>query len=507
MDMLQLISKYKVWIDTCTWMNHRAETFLTQILPNALLATKQHTWVSFAVTKEVKKAQEHSDPEIRDIAEQAHRWIWSLGKQGVLQIAGYDSSHGQSKRKFYEQLFLNSLEPLALITQNRLLARELCRLIQATTRFKITHRLLTIDRQGQLIPWTQALLTGNRLPIGTQVIKETNIPIPVRTLPRLNEVVYSVKYGALRLTTLLGKGGEGSTYLTQNKKVCKVYTHECLTETRYQKIRLMLEHPIRMPGVCWPKDIVTNHYGEFVGFVMPQAQGKHMQSAIFVRTMLQKNFPHWKREHLVKLAITILQKIKYLHDRNILIGDIQPRNILIENESKIFFVDTDSYQISNYPCPVGTINFTAPEIQGKNFTTFLRTWKHEYFAIATLLFMILIPGRSPYEQTSGKPLDSLIKEFLFPYRVDPSIMDDSPDHLWNKMWSHLPRQIRQAFVSVFQENQRLSPTQWLSLLHQYKQQIIHGETSNEISPTHFCLKEDELELQETGKRSSWLSLF
>jgi DNA-binding helix-hairpin-helix protein with protein kinase domain len=58
--------------------------------------------------------------------------------------------------------------------------------------------------------------------------------------------------------------------------------------------------------------------------------------------------------------LAILEKIKLLHENDIIIGDINPFNILIKDDKTVYFVDVDSYQVDNYPCPVGTVHFTAP---------------------------------------------------------------------------------------------------------------------------------------------------
>ena len=99
---------------------------------------------------------------------------------------------------------------------------------------------------------------------------------------------------------------------------------------------------------------------------------------------------------------------------NIIIGDINPLNILVKSPTEVYFVDTDSYQVENYPCPVGTIEFTPPELQGKNYETFLRSFENEYFAIATLVFMILLPGKSPYTQQGGGDPAANIRAMEFP---------------------------------------------------------------------------------------------
>ena len=43
---------------------------------------------------------------------------------------------------------------------------------------------------------------------------------------------------------------------------------------------------------------------------------------IFIPQLLKKYFPDWKKKDTVQLCLTILKKFKYLHDRNIILGDI-----------------------------------------------------------------------------------------------------------------------------------------------------------------------------------------
>ena len=66
-------------------------------------------------------------------------------------------------------------------------------------------------------------------------------------------------------------------------------------------------------------------------------------------------------------------------------GDLNPTNIMVKFSEKVFFVDTDSYQIEDFPCPVGTPDYTAPEIQNRKKYDFLRSIGNENFAVATLL--------------------------------------------------------------------------------------------------------------------------
>ena len=182
---------------------------------------------------------------------------------------------------------------------------------------------------------------------------------------------------------------------------------------------------------------------------MPEARGKELQKSLFIKKLLEKNFPTWRKRDTVELCITILQKIKYLHDRNIIMGDINPANILVVSPKEVYFVDTDSYQIEDFPCPVGTINYTAPEIQRRHFSGFLRTKGNENFAVATLLFMIMLPGKPPYSQQGGEdPISNIIKmDFSYPFGDNSN--KKTPDGPWRYIWSHLTYDLKKAFYNTF----------------------------------------------------------
>ncbi len=215
---------------------------------------------------------------------------------------------------------------------------------------------------------------------------------------------------------------------------------------------------------------------------MPIAQGKELQRSIFIKPIFLKSFPNWKRRDTVELCITILEKIKYLHDRNIMMGDINPANVLVVSPKEVFFVDTDSYQIETLPCPVGTINFTAPEGQGKRYSDFLRTVGNENFAVATLLFMIMLPGKAPYAQQGGGDQISNIKGMNFSYPLGDQGSKQTPDGPWRFIWSHLTYDVKKAFYNTFRnggenstESTRLGVDDWLKIFRYYLRLLDEGK--------------------------------
>jgi serine/threonine protein kinase len=333
----------------------------------------------------------------------------------------------------------------------------------------------------------------------TTVIAEADAPITVRTIPEAGEPAKLSSGHEFRLGKLISSGGEGSIYETDLAgHVCKIYHRNRLTKLKQKKIELMVSRKIKRPGICWPTEIVSNCDGEFVGYVMPRAAGTTMQSAMFVKPKLEKTFPNWKRRDLVNVAGNFINQINFLHSLNIIVGDINPLNLLVtEDSTKVWIVDTDSFQIENFPCTVGTVNFTPPEIQGKNYSEFLRTKEHELFAVATMIFMILFPGKPPYSQQGGGSPAENIKSKNFPYRYSKDRLQDAPDvdgrnapqGSWQYIWSSLPPAIKSAFFSTFREDKRTSIDTWTDLLVDYRDRIDNRNWTNDLFPSGYKIRE------------------
>lgn len=342
----------------------------------------------------------------------------------------------------------------------------------------------------------------------------TSIPedekMPVSYTPGEGDTVYA-KVGTvtetIKLVKKLGQGGEGAVYAIDKQLpyVAKIYIRKVDNvnnvkneRRRYEKIKLLIENGIGCEGICFPVAFLYNMSNEFVGYAMPIAKGKEMQRCMAGKMLVERNFPSWKKIDTVQLCVTILKKIKYLQDRNIIMGDINPSNIMIVSPTEVYFVDTDSYQIEDLPCPVGTVNFTAPEIQGKNYSTFLRTKGNENFAIATLLFMIMLPGKPPYSQQGGEDPGKNIRNMDFSYPLGLDTNKKTPEGPWRFLWSHLPYQLKEYFFKTFKrgeeysdEKSRLSVDDWLHAFETYLKNLKSGrirqydEMSEELFPTRF----------------------
>lgn len=300
------------------------------------------------------------------------------------------------------------------------------------------------------------------------------------------KTVYNKNHKTISLKEEINKGGEGTVYLVDDITVAKIYHPKSLTADKEAKIKALLSKKIRFAGICAPLESLYDDKDKFIGYLMPKAEaekGFELQTCIFNPALLKNKLPSWTRLNLVNLSITILEKIKYLHQNGIIIGDINPFNILIKDDKSVFFVDVDSYQVDNFPCPVGTVHFTAPEIQNiESFNKLIRTEEHEYFAVATLLFMIFLSGKTPYSFQGGGNMKENITSMNFSYPLGDEDNYMAPQGMWEFIWSELSYEVRKAFYTVFKENIRLSIEDWLNILNIYSEDLQQGTYPTAIFP-------------------------
>jgi rRNA-processing protein FCF1 len=322
----------------------------------------------------------------------------------------------------------------------------------------------------------------------SQIDRTENKLIVLSQVPATGTRVFGKQSGAITLGEQIASGGEGTIYkVDQENVVCKIYHKDCLTTSRRAKLELMQSRAVRIHGVCWPTELVTTSTGDFVGYLMPMAHGKILKTSVFVKPLLLRTFPHWTRVQLTQLAITILRTINHLHQLNIFIGDINPLNILVVDERNISIVDVDSFQIEGFPCPVGTETFTPAERQGQNYAEFLRSRDDELFAVTTLLFMILFPGKAPYSSQGGGEAIENIRNKRFAYGRDAD--GRPPVGSWQFIWSHLHPGLKDVFTTVFANGERVQIEQMVTWLQRSLTEVKDGRRSDELFPDKPRLRE------------------
>lgn len=513
-DIDYFVSTHKIFIDTCSILWESADVFWESILPY-LKKYNNKVIVPYRVLEELQKhANNSKDTMLSEKSRQGIRKLEKFIKEDLVEL------RGEKTDNFADNVFqvvftkFRLTHRLLLITQDNDLARDILALNNIKSVKANQVCVKRIDKYGVLSDfyWNspeEASIESNRIVEGPdnvvensgkfmlceEVTRISDDVIKVKDIPgEKDDVFFEGK--RIKLLDKIAEGGEGVLYRTNTEFIAKIYLPRSITQRKLEKIKLMMKKRIVYEGICYPVGMLYNTANEFVGILLPRAEGKELQKSLFIKPLLLKNFPNWKKRDTVELCLNILRKISFLNEHNIILGDINPSNILVKSPKEVYFVDTDSYQIEDFPCPVGTINYTAPEIQKKHFSGFLRSRGNEHFAIATLLFMIMLPGKPPYSQQGGEnPVQNIINmDFSYPF--EDSSNKKTPDGPWRYIWSHLTYELKKAFYHTFQaggdystENTRLSATEWIPIFETYLKLLDSGtfgeqdQMSEELFPT------------------------
>ncbi len=353
--MEELVKNCKVFMDTCSIVD--AEISFWEHIKPFLKKYDKKVIIPYRCCEElIKKSQDTQNTELAKTAAERCFLLKDLETNGFIEI------RGEKTDNFADNVFLSVFTKfrlthvLLLITQDNDLAHDIINLNNIESQ-KSSHiiKVRRINKYNYLgkFKWDKAdqeqnkgfakkkreskkieddVDEGDIFKLCTTVTTIDDDNLPVDHIPTENETVYT-EQGELRLRNKIAAGGEGILYETNTPFVAKIYFKDKNTRRRVEKIKLMLTKKIDCKGVCYPVTALYNSKNQFVGYLMPRAAGKDLQKSLFIKPLFLKKFPDWKKKETVKLCITILEKIKYLHDRNIILGDINPNRCIFRSLS------------------------------------------------------------------------------------------------------------------------------------------------------------------------------
>jgi len=161
-------------------------------------------------------------------------------------------------------------------------------------------------------------------------------------------------------------------------------------------------------------------------------------------------------------------------------------------------IDCDSFQIAapheSYLCDVGVSNFCPPELQDlSSYHGVKRTFNHDNFGLALLIFHILFGGRHPFSGVPQRPdvgerMESDIKAFRFAYSRTAQTRGFQPPPNSIPL-AILPDDIAIMFELAFTERGasggRPSAQQWTSALDMLRNRLKACERSSmHVYPNH-----------------------
>ena len=315
---------------------------------------------------------------------------------------------------------------------------------------------------------------------------------------------------------LLGSGGEGHVYplLNDSTLAAKLFHNETRAD-REDKLRAMMQNPPIQPGknghtsIAWPSDLLSwEPGGPVVGYLMPRVRHARVIDDYYNPPTRLEHCPLFHYEYLLCVARNLAAAVRSLHKRGYVIGDVKQSNILVTPNALVTLVDTDSFQVRDentgrmFRCPVGTPEYTPPELQDQKATGALEP-EHDLFGLAVLIFQLLMEGSHPFAgvyaiDEDPPPLGERIRLGHFPYRYSqrPPALDDSQTFMRQQThfapspravpcspgrkslsFDVLPPELRSLFFQCFDDgysNAKLRPDAqaWLDALDQARSSLV-----------------------------------
>jgi WD40 repeat protein len=267
-------------------------------------------------------------------------------------------------------------------------------------------------------------------------------------------------------------GGEGAIYEVPHypNLVAKVYHAQRRTPERIAKLQIMVAHPpvnptehLNHPSIAWPtellRDIATN---QLVGFVMPRVRQMLPLSEVYNPRARRRQLPLFNYRYLVRTARNLCAAVQAVHQAGYVIGDLNESNVLVSDQALVTLVDADSFQVRDpetgvvYRSLVGKPEYTPPELQGCSFADVDRSPEHDAFALAVLIFRLLMEGFHPFDgvyRGSGEPpeVSVRIRQGYFPYARSRTGIEPSP---LAPPFEMLHPDLQALFVRCFEEGHR-----------------------------------------------------
>jgi len=227
-------------------------------------------------------------------------------------------------------------------------------------------------------------------------------------------------------------GGEGAIWETDKKGyLAKIYYS--FNGQRANKLEVMVANPPENLSnhknhiaIAWPTDLLKDKYGYCVGFLMPAIQDSVDLINIYNPTLRQQTLPGFNWRYLHVTAQNLAWIIQAIHAKGYVLGDIKPQNLLVNNRALVSVVDTDSFQIRHpstglvYRCPVGSPEYTPPELIGKDLSTVDQNKSQDYFRLAVIIYLLLFSyhpfSTGKWKDSGEEPkLNELILQGLWPF--------------------------------------------------------------------------------------------
>lgn len=233
------------------------------------------------------------------------------------------------------------------------------------------------------------------------------------------------------LTDINKFGGEGDLYTVNylgETKCVKIYNPEKRTPFNEKKIYILINKfkRISFGGIenylGYPELPVYDTSRNFCGFMMKYF-GNHSQISELKFSNNHFNYGNTELsdDAVFKLCDNLFFYLKILHKAGIILGDVNPENILIDKANfNPCVVDFDSVQVGSFYSSSNRKEYIDPSVRvdgnGKH-RYFIYTTDSDIYSLATIFYELVV-GPKPHFYTTTDPTDTFYKK-----SIDLSFLD------------------------------------------------------------------------------------
>ncbi|RKX21208.1 MAG: hypothetical protein DRP35_04805 [Candidatus Zixiibacteriota bacterium] len=271
-----------------------------------------------------------------------------------------------------------------------------------------------------------------------------------------------------KVVNFLDSGGEAFLYETLNndtneKGVIKIFRGNFDRHEKEERIRYLMNFNLHRKSshIIAPRDIYFGN-GE-IGYLMPFVPG------IQLVEFLEK--PKFSFKEGIQIALDLCRLVKILHRQNIAYGDLNHKNIMINqngNGIDVYCIDLDNYSTPNAPPSrmAGQLFFMPPEFNQaiKEKKHIIPTISSDIFSLSVVLSEIILLI-SPSVGSDGSP-EEITQALSLPWRLDPVFIDSHSNPYGNYPVAVLNNELCGLFRRGINPNINNRPTvfDWIKAL-------------------------------------------
>ncbi len=307
--------------------------------------------------------------------------------------------------------------------------------------------------------------------------------------------IYDARGKPVQLGGRAGTGGEANVFFLKDRPDWLAKIYKPAPRPNYaRKLNWMVAHPpinptntLGHPALAWPSELVYDTRRELAGYLMPYIQGTTPILEVFNPRRRTETLPGFDRRYLHRTARNLAASLDVLHKSGYVVGDLNESNVLVTPSALVTLIDANSFQVQeqrngqviNHPCPVGKLEYTPPELQGKAMDQVLRLPQHDSFGLGIIIFQLLMEGNHPFRaqwlrKSEPPPIEIRIAQGLFPYAA-PSTSPVCPPRNAPKL-DHLHPTLVTLILRCFIDGQRdpavrPSPTEWEAAIQEAEKDL------------------------------------